>query len=324
MSRAIGIFSGGLDSMLAVELLRRQGVEVLAVTFETPFFGSERARQSAQLLSVDHRVADITAEHLEVVLAPRFGRGRHMNPCKDCHALMFRKAGEILDREAYDFLFSGEVLGQRPFSQNPRALQEVARASGRPELIVRPLSALCLPPSGPEQRGLVDRSRLLGLRGRSRKPQMELARQWGLHSYPSPAGGCLLTDPSFSRRLADLLEREPVWTERDLRLLTLGRHLRPPSGGKMVVGRNERENGRLEEMAGPDDILLWAAEQPGPTLLIPHGGSPERVALGAGLCLRYGGTPEGAPRPVRARQGGREWLLEAAPCPPREAESWLI
>jgi tRNA-specific 2-thiouridylase len=324
MSRAVGIFSGGLDSMLAVEVLRRQGVEVLALTFESPFFGSERAKESARLLGVPHRVMDLTGDEIEIVVSPRFGFGRNMNPCMDCHALMFRKAGELLDQEGYDFLFSGEVLGQRPFSQNRQALETVAKASGRAHLILRPLSALLLPPSGPEQRGLVDRGRLLGLKGRSRKPQMALARQWGITHYPSPAGGCLLTDPMFSRRLSDLLKNEPFWSQRDLRLLSVGRHLRISPRRKIVVGRNRIDNERLEALAHEEDVLLTALGDPGPLVLVPYGGPPELLEEAASVCLRYGDAPAGHAHPVLLRQGRRQWVIEAKACEPDRAAQWII
>jgi hypothetical protein len=322
--QAIGIFSGGLDSMLAVEVLRRQGVEVLAVTFETPFFGSSRARESARVLGVPHTAVNITDEHVKIVRNPKFGYGRQMNPCMDCHALMFKKAGEILDQGGYDFLFSGEVLGQRPFSQNRQSLERVAEASGRSDIIVRPLSAFRLPPSGPEQKGWVVRSRLLGLRGRSRKPQMKLARQWGITGYPSPAGGCLLTDPIFSRRLRDLFENQASWNERDLHLLSLGRHLRMAPDQKVIVGRNREENEQLHALAGSADILIRATEHPGPTVLIPKDASQQTVEKAASVCLRYGDAPEGAPHPVEAHQGDRVWIIEARACAPRNTDEWII
>jgi tRNA-specific 2-thiouridylase len=322
--RAIGIFSGGLDSMLAVEVLRRQGLEVLAVTFETPFFGSARARESAQTLGVPHLVEEITNEHLEVVRNPQFGYGRQMNPCMDCHALMLRKAGEILDREGYDFLFSGEVLGQRPFSQNRQALERVAKASARAEIIIRPLSALCLPPSGPEQREWVDRSRLLDLRGRSRKRQMELAHRWGFSNYPSPAGGCLLTDPIYSRRLKDLFENQSTWTERDLRFLSLGRHLRISPDQKLVVGRNQAENERLQAMAGPEDMLVYAMNDPGPIVLVPHGAPASLLKKAASVCLRYGDAPNDSTQCLEVRQGEKRWGVEAQAVTSMETDRMLI
>lgn len=324
MSRAIGIFSGGLDSMLAVELLRRQGVEVLALTFDTPFFGSQRAVDSARHLGVAHRVLDITQEHLHILKNPRFGLGKHMNPCMDCHALMFRKAGEIMETEGYDFLFSGEVLGQRPFSQNLRALQEVANASGLPDRILRPLSALRLPPSGPERAALVDRTRLLGLKGRSRKPQMELAAQWGIREFPSPAGGCLLTDPAFSNRLKDLWEKEQSWDVRDLKLLSLGRHLRVSPSRKILVGRNQSENERLASMATAEDLQLEALDYPGPLVLVPHGAAQELLELAASICLRYSDAPAQGLHTVRVKKGQLEWTLQARACSPHDTDLWII
>lgn len=324
MIKAIGIFSGGLDSILAVETLRRQGIEVLTVTFETPFFKSKRAVESARYIQVPNRVVDITAEHLEIVKNPKFGRGRCMNPCIDCHALMFKKAGEIMESENYDFVFSGEVLGQRPFSQNRQALDQVARASGYPERILRPLSAQLLPPSGPELRGLVDRSRLLAFKGRSRKAQMELAKKWGIDNYPSPAGGCLLTDPGFSRRLKDLFDNEATWDVRDLHLLSVGRHLRVKPSKKIIVGRNKEENEKILSMAGEDDLLLSAAKYPGPVVIIPHGGPKEVVEIAASICLRYSDAPEGAKGQVKIKSSGGEWVIESTACDPSETDQWIV
>lgn len=324
MSKAIGVFSGGLDSILAVEVLRRQGVEILALTFETPFFGSLRAAESASSLGVPHRVMDITEEHLQILRNPLFGLGRHMNPCMDCHALMFRKAGEIMEKEGYDFLFSGEVLGQRPFSQNLRALQKVAEASGYPDRILRPLSALRLPPSGPESSGLVDRNRLMGLKGRSRKPQMELAARWGISKFPTPAGGCLLTDPGFSARLKDLWEKEEKWDLRDLKLLSVGRHLRVTPSKKLVVGRNQSENEKLASMAGEEDFQLEALEYPSPLVLLPHGGTQQLLELAASVCLRYSDAPSQGTHIVRVRHGDGEWILEAEPCDSHQTDQWII
>lgn len=324
MTRAIGIFSGGLDSMLAVETLRRQGIEVLALTFQTPFFTSRRAEQSASFLGIAHRIQDITLEHLEIVKNPRFGLGRHMNPCMDCHALMFKKAGQLMEAEGYDFLFSGEVLGQRPFSQNRQALEKVALASGYPDRILRPLSALKLPPSWPELSGLVDRKGLFGFRGRSRKPQMELARKLGITEFPSPAGGCLLTDPGFSARLRDLLEREENWDIHDLFLLSVGRHLRLTPGRKVIVGRNQRENERIDSLAQEGDVRLTAVDYPGPLVLVPHGAPMEVLEMAASVCLRYSDSPPTGIHSVRVRQGDREWILRVTPSSPAQTDGWII
>ena len=310
--------------MLAVETVRRQGVDVLALAFHTPFFGFEKAKESAEQLKVPFRAVDITEEHLEIVRNPRFGLGRFMNPCMDCHALMFKKAGEILDEEGYDFLFSGEVLGQRPFSQNKRALSMVADASGRADIIVRPLSAKHLPASGPEKFGLIDRGGLLDFRGRSRKPQMATAREWEITTYPTPAGGCLLTDPTFSRRLSDLFENEQRWEIRDLKLLGSGRHLRIYPDRKIVVGRNKDENAWIKSLSGPEDILLDAQEFTGPTVIVPYGGPEDLVEISARVCLRYGDAPKDAVQKVCALKGDSRWTVEATAQPPEDTDRWLI
>ncbi|MCK4272394.1 tRNA 4-thiouridine(8) synthase ThiI, partial [bacterium] len=252
----IGLFSGGLDSILAVKVLQEQGIGIIGVTFTTPFFGAGRASEAARQLGMDHRILDITTEHLEMVRHPKNGYGRNMNPCIDCHAMMFRKAGEFMEREGADFLFSGEVLGERPMSQNRGSLVRVARESGYEPVILRPLSARLLPETLPEREGKVDRERLLDLQGRGRKRQMELAAFYGIQDYPAPAGGCLLTDPIFSRRLRDLFQHSDSVTVQDLELLKVGRHLRLDDGFKMVVGRNQSENKRLGELCAPDDLLL--------------------------------------------------------------------
>lgn len=195
--RAVGLLSGGLDSMLAARLLLDQGIEVLGMTFVTPFFGPEKAQRAAEQLGIPLEVMDITVEHFRILKAPRYGYGKGMNPCIDCHALMIRKAGKCVENGRADFVFTGEVLGQRPFSQTKPSLRAVEKESGFAGRVVRPLSALLLPETFPEKEGWLDRSRLLDLRGRSRKRQMALAELYGLRDYPTPAGGCLLTTPFF-------------------------------------------------------------------------------------------------------------------------------
>jgi tRNA U34 2-thiouridine synthase MnmA/TrmU len=216
--KALCVFSGGLDSMLASELIRAQGIEVLALFFETPFFASPQARKSAESIALPIKVVDITDTHLEMLKNPRHGYGGHMNPCIDCHALMIRTAGEMLEQEGASFIITGEVMGQRPMSQNLKALSMVASESGFQKLILRPLSAKRLPITLPEEEGWVDRERLLGFSGRSRKPQMELAERLHITEYPSPAGGCLLTDEVFSRRLKDPLPNW-LWEEMKRRII---------------------------------------------------------------------------------------------------------
>ncbi len=185
-ARALGLFSGGLDSMLAAMVLRAQGIEVTGLVWVTPFFTAERAEESAAAIDLPILVEDLTDRYLHLLYEPPRGFGRWMNPCIDCHLLMLREAGKIMEQEGYDFLFTGEVVGQRPFSQNKGSLNYIARESGYGELLLRPLSARLLKTTRPEREGLVDRERLLNISGRGRKRQMELAAQFGITSYPGP------------------------------------------------------------------------------------------------------------------------------------------
>jgi len=219
MTKGLGLLSGGLDSSLAALTLKRQGVEVSGISFATPFFGTGKARKAAEQMEIPLIVKDISDVHLEMLKNPVYGYGKNMNPCIDCHAMMFNLAGEIMRQEGFDFLFSGEVLGQRPMSQNITALHTVAKHSGCKGRILRPLSAKLLPITPMEEEGLVDREQLLDIQGRSRKRQEALAKEWGLKEYPSSGGGCLLTEKSFSGRLRDLIEKQPEATVVDVELL---------------------------------------------------------------------------------------------------------
>ncbi len=307
-TRGLGLCSGGLDSMLSALVLREQGLEVEWITFETPFFGAEKARLAAERLDIPLRVRNITPEYLELLKDPPCGFGKNMNPCMDCHALMFRLAGRIMEKEGFDFLFSGEVLGQRPFSQNKSALRYVEKHSGYQGYIIRPLSAKLLEPSLPEQRGLVDRQALLDISGRSRKRQITLARQWNITDYPSPAGGCLLTDPGYSARLGDLYQNGEHVNEAALELLKYGRHLRLNPQVKIIVGRTKAENEQIIRYYDADaDFLLKVKKYPGPTVLMPGGGDEPSVMLAASICVGYSKAPDTLPVAVQlATPAGRK------------------
>jgi len=323
MVKAIGLLSGGLDSLLAAKLLQDQGIEVVGVAFKSPFFGVQRAKEAARILGIPLRVVDITDELMEIVKDPKHGRGSGMNPCIDCHALMIRKAGEMMAEEGAQFVFTGEVLGQRPFSQNRRALRIVEEESGLGDLLLRPLSAKRLPTTRPEREGWVDRERLLGLHGRGRKVQLELAEAFGIKDPPSAAGGCLLTDPTFSRRLRDLLEHFPDPSRRDVELLKVGRHFRLSPGTKAIVGRSRGENEKLQAIATPEDLLMEADGHPGPVLLIPGGGRETDWPRAAAICLRYSDSPKDRPGRVRCR-GKWEGSIETFPLPPEECERLMV
>ena len=235
MTKALGLFSGGLDSILAALVLRRQGIEVAGVTFVTPFFGAEKALKSAAPLAIPLIVRDIGAVHLEMLKNPRYGYGRNLNPCIDCHALMFRLAAAMMADGGFDFLFSGEVLGQRPMSQNLNSLKAVAKASGAGDRILRPLSARLLPVTAMEKEGRVDRNQLLDIQGRSRRRQEELANEWGVKVYPAPGGGCLLVGaPAQASGSAFLFNDQ---TESGGGWVLIERFTRPADSAAMTFGR---------------------------------------------------------------------------------------
>ena len=307
--RALCVFSGGLDSMLAAELIRAQGVEVLGLFFETPFFTAGTAGKSARSMGLPFKVVDITQRHLEVVRHPKHGYGGNMNPCIDCHALMFRIAGEMLRQEKASFVFTGEVLGQRPMSQNRQSLSLIAFESNLNDLLVRPLSAKLLPITIPEREGWVKRDLLMRLNGRSRKPQMELAEKLNVKGYPAPAGGCLLTDKLFSRRLKDLMLSNDNLEPGEIEALKLGRHFRIGPGTKLVVGRNKKENEAIQALSRENDLILTAISAPGPTVLVSGVFSDSAVDLAAAITLSYSDVEEGMTCPVRVT-GKEEKILE--------------
>jgi tRNA U34 2-thiouridine synthase MnmA/TrmU len=292
------VFSGGLDSMLAAQIIRAQGIDVLGLFFETPFFSPHRAKKSAGVIELPLKVVDLTQPHLEVVKHPAHGYGGNMNPCIDCHALMLRTAGQMLEKEGAAFVITGEVLGQRPMSQNLKALSIVATQSGFPRLILRPLSAKLLQTTIPEERGWVQRDLLLNFSGRGRKPQMELARKLNITNYPSPAGGCLLTDPIFSKRLKDLFSNETNFEIREIELMKVGRHFRLGPHARLVVGRNQGENETIASLSKPEDLLLCTPSAPGPTVLALGALTPELELLAARITASYSDAKEGEPTEV--------------------------
>jgi len=286
--KALGIFSGGLDSILAALLLRAQGIEVHCVTFVTPFFDAGKATEMAQYYHLPLQIEDISTPHLAMLKNPRYGYGRNMNPCIDCHAQMFRFAARIMEREGYDFLFSGEVIGQRPKSQNRSALQAVNKASGCGDKILRPLSAKCLPITPMEEQGLVERDKLEAIQGRSRKGQERLAQRLGVDKFPSAGGGCLLTENSFSARLRDLFQHQPECTPRDVELLKYGRAFRLSEHAHLSVGRKKSDNEMLRALAGTELILMRNENFSGPAAVLSGAPTQEDIELGAALVAAYG------------------------------------
>ncbi|MEJ2313689.1 MAG: hypothetical protein P8Y85_02705 [Nitrospirota bacterium] len=295
MAKAIALLSGGLDSTLAVLLLRRQEIEVTAVTFLTHFgcdmsdssSCSSDSSSNAAKYGFTVKLCHLADRFMDIVKNPKFGHGRNMNPCIDCRVLMMREAKVLMEMTGADFVATGEVLGQRPMSQRRETFPLMDREAGLEGYVLRPLSAKLLKPTVAETEGLVDRERLCGFSGRSRKPQMALAREFGLTDYPSPAGGCLLTEPNYAYRLRELLDHSPDPDLRDLALLRLGRHFRGPGGRKIVVGRNEAENERLESIAGEGDFQMWVEGFGSPLTLLEKGASEEDILFAASLSARY-------------------------------------
>lgn len=289
----VALLSGGLDSSVAVKLMLDQGLGVRALNFVSPFCtcspqksgGCRLAVRVAQSMGVELRVMNKGMDYLRIVERPRFGYGRGLNPCIDCRIYMLRKAAEVMQATGAVCVVTGEVLGQRPMSQYRRALDLIERESGLAGRLLRPLSAHLLSPTIPEQEGLIRRDRMLDLSGRARSPQLAIAKERGLEVFGCPSGGCLLTDPAIAKRLRDVFDRCPEWDERDARLTTLGRHFRLHPELKAILGRNEAENTRLEQMAGPLPVVSFTQE-PGPTAIL-RGHCEARDLATVGRLLRH-------------------------------------
>ncbi len=312
--KGLGLCSGGLDSILAACVLRDQGIEVCWIAFETPFFSADKAQKASLQTEIPLKVVDLTERYLPMLRRPPCGYGRHMNPCMDCHALMFKAAGEMMAELGCDFLFSGEVMGQRPMSQTRQSLRYVEKHSGFDGHILRPLSAKKLPMTPMEESGLVDRHRLGDLSGRSRKPQMEMARHYGIREYPAPAGGCLLTDPQYSRRLKDYFTHQEQWSVAELNMLGFGRHLRLDHGAKLVVGRNKNDNEQIFSCHRPKmDLLIRMKDVPGPAGLVPGNADAEDTRQAASICAGYSKAPAGRPVEVLLFQPEGKSVLSVMP-----------
>ncbi len=292
--KAVALLSGGLDSTLAIRVILDQGIELEAVNFFTPFClcnrksgcGGYEAKKVANRFGVRLKIFNIAAEYLEIIKSPKYGYGKNLNPCIDCRILMHKRAKEYMKEIGASFVITGEVLGQRPMSQHRKALKIIERESGLEGLVLRPLSAKLLPLSIPEKEGWVKRESLLEINGRSRKPQMALAESYKIGDYPCPAGGCLLTDPGFSRRMKDLMAHSEV-TLNDIELLKVGRHFRLSEQAKVIVGRNKEENERLLRLAKRGDICFKPVEAKGPVGIGRGDFDRNAITLASQIMARY-------------------------------------
>lgn len=286
MTRALAMVSGGLDSILAAKLIKDQGIEVIGICFKSHFFNEENAKRMVKQVDIPLEVVNFSDEHFEMVKNPKHGYGKNMNPCIDCHAMMMRYCGELLEKFNADFIITGEVLNQRPMSQNRSALDKVKNESGIGNKILRPLCAKNLLPTEMEENGLVDREKLLGLSGRSRKPQMELAEKWGIKEYPSPAGGCKLTEPNYSSRLSELLKNNNIPEQRELELLKIGRHFRV-GDVKIISTRTQDEGEIIKKLLKEGDTLLFAKDFTGSMVVILGKYTEESLRFAAKVTIRY-------------------------------------
>jgi len=331
--KAVALLSGGLDSTLAISVMLDLDVEVEALNFVTIFCNctssrkkegcGNEARRVSKLLDVKLSVFNVTPDYLDIIKHPKHGRGSSMNPCIDCRIFMFKKAKEYMEKTGADFIITGEVLGQRPMSQHMRAIKLIERKSDLQGLVLRPLSAKLLPPSKPEKEGWVDREKLLDIRGRSRKPQIQLAAEKGIVDYACPAGGCLLTDKSYGRRLKDLLDSNPDAGFAEMQLLKYGRHFRLPDGSKIIVGRDESENDKLETL-GKECCKFQVADTLGPVTLAPRDLPDKTKKLVASVTARYSKDREKPTLLIRCRENGEDELLEVAPAQDEKLASWRI
>ena len=313
--RALSLFSGGLDSICATRLVMAQGIEVLAVKFVSPFFGYDilrdpegYRREIQEKYGIQATVYDISDEYLQMLRSPAHGFGKYFNPCIDCKIFMLERAKTLLDELDASFLITGEVLGQRPMSQRRDTLNVIERDSATRSLLLRPLSAKLMNPTEAELRGWVDRDRLLDFSGRGRSRQIALAKSFGITDFPAPAGGCILADPILSTRISRVYRNEFVVTQQnmnvaDILLMLIGRQFLLPNRGWLVLGRDEKENDRLEELQESGDIKLFIEERPGPVALLRRAAElygdaqsrAEDLESAAGLITRYAKKRDGVP-----------------------------
>ena len=319
--KALALISGGLDSVLAAKLIKDQGIEVIGINFDISF-GRRRgniigtcanaAKELSEGIGIELKIVDIGNEFLKTLQNPKYGFGSNMNPCIDCKILMLRKSKELLKELGASFVVTGEVLAQRPMSQYRPALNLIEKDSGLEGLLLRPLCAKHLEETTPEKEGWVDRNKLMDFNGRSRKPQMELVKKLGIKNAPNASGGCLLTEPLFIKKLQDLIEYKELNLE-NIELLKIGRHFRLADSAKLIVGRDEKENIYLENVAkGNDYLFLPPDDIAGPSALGRGKFSQELLKTCADIICRYSDLRERTGIKVSIRHGAAISIVEAA------------
>ncbi len=342
--KAIALISGGLDSLLAAKVVQEQGVHVEGINFYTGFCveghthairRKDQARPKrnnalwvAEQLGMKLHIIDIVEEYKEVLLNPRYGYGANLNPCLDCKIFMVKKALQWIRENGFDFIITGEVVGQRPMSQRKDTMPVVSKHSGADDLLLRPLCAKNLPPTRPEREGWVDRERLYDFSGRTRKPQMALAAQYGIEDYAQPAGGCcFLTDEQYSHKLADLWQARGTreYDMDDIMLLKVGRHLRPRPHFKLIISREEGE-GRFLQGYRNRFLSLETVSHPGPLALIDGDVNDDEIERAARIVARYskGRDADRVELELRDREGGVRALIVKPASPHEIPQEWMI
>ena len=333
--KAVALLSGGLDSSLAVRMMLEQGVEIEALAIKTPFCDFDcgkgcghRVKEVAMDLQIPLKIVYFGEEYLRMLKRPKFGFGSGMNPCIDCRSMMYNAAKDHMKKIGADFIVTGEVLFQRPMSQNHRALNIIEKETGTQGKVLRPLSAKSLPMIELENNGSIKRENLCNIVGRSRKSQLDMARKFGMEDPPNAAGGCLLTDPQFSRRIRDLmkyLDKEKIPTMNDIELLKVGRHFRLSNVAKLIVGRNQNENDVMRSLALKDDIVIEAQEFPGPTCILRSKNYEySLVEKSSRIGLRYSDSPRGLETNVKVMYRDQVSVIATFPMGNEELENLRI
>jgi len=291
--KALALLSGGLDSTLAAKLILKQGIDVAAINFVSPFClckkGGCGATEAAKQLGVPLKVVNVGDEYLKMVRKPKHGYGRNMNPCIDCRIFIVKKAKKYAKEIGTSFIFTGEVLDERPMSQHFKAMKIIEEETGLKGKILRPLSAKLLPETVSEKKGLVNREKLLGIRGRSRKPQIKLAEKFNIKDYPCPAGGCLLTYKEYANKLRDLFKHKKRCSMADVSLLKVGRHFRFGEN-KIIVGRNEAENKILTAERARNDYYFEVPDIGSPITILQGAKTKNAIRAAAALTAFYSDT----------------------------------
>lgn len=344
--KALSLFSGGLDSILATRVVMSQGIEVVAVKFVSPFFNYDilsdvdgYVRSVHDKYGIKVLVEDVSRPYLEMLRDPKYGFGKNFNPCVDCKIFMVSRAREMLTEQSASFLISGEVLGQRPMSQRRDTLNVISRDSDSRALLLRPLSAKLLSPTLPEEKGWVDRDKLLNFSGRGRARQIALAKEFGITDFPAPAGGCILADPILSRRIENFYDdtfvvKSADMTVTDILLLLVGRQFLLPGGGWLMLGRDEKDNLKLTGLAEEGDAVLTMEERPGPIALLRraagcYADAAEResdLRHAAGLVVRYGRKIQDGPAAaeVICTLAGERRTIISEPLADEQFREWML